>query len=522
MQPLFNLAEGLGGACMHTVFDLLQGGAAAAVAIRSVEGAAPMRYGELRALAERTIRDLNSLGIGRGDRVAMVLPHGPEAATAFVCIAAGATAAPLSPGLTAEELAARLGDLRAKALLVTPAFAPEARAAAGKLGLRVLELLPEPDRAAGSFSIRPLSATAEGPVPGGEAEEEDVALVLQTSGSTARPKIVPLLHRNVVASARHILAALQLGPEDVGLNVMPLFHIHGLMAGVLASLAAGAQVACAPGFNGLRFFEWLDQVRPTWYTAVPTMHQAILARACRHPEEIARSRLRLVRSSSSSLAPQVMQELEQTFRCPVIEAYGMTEAAHQMASNPLPPRGRRAGSVGVPAGPQIAVMDERGLILGAGEVGEVVIRGPNVTPGYEANPEANATAFVDGWFRTGDQGVIDGDGYLRLTGRLKELINRGGEKIAPIEIDVVLMDHPAVQHCVTFAMPHDMLGEEVAAAVVLREGNSCTERQLREFAAGRLADHKVPRRFVFVRDLPTGRTGKLQRIGLAEKLGLIG
>ncbi|HEX9605579.1 MAG TPA: AMP-binding protein, partial [Myxococcales bacterium] len=288
------------------------------------------------------------------------------------------------------------------------------------------------------------------------------------------------------------------------------------------SLAAGAQVHCSAGFNALRFFQWLDEVRPTWYTAVPTMHQAIVSRASRHAEELGRIRLRLIRSSSASLAPQVMEELERTFRCPVIEAYGMTEAAHQMTSNPLPPREHKAGSVGVPAGPEVAIMDEEGKLLPRGHTGEVVIRGANVTPGYEANPEANESAFIDDWFRTGDQGFVDRDGYLRLTGRLKELINRGGEKIAPIEIDVVLMDHPAVQQCVAFAIPHRSLGEDIAAAVVLREGHTCTDRELREFAARRLEHWKVPRTFVFVREIPKGRTGKLQRIGLAAKLGLGG
>jgi len=505
---------------LDTISDLLQCGADDAIALRSVEGAPPLRYRELRALARRTVRDLNSVGIGRNHRLAMVLPSGPETAAAFVGVASGATAAPLSPGLTAEELAFNLLDLRAKAVLVPAGVDCAARAVAAKLNLPILELVPQPALGAGSFSLRPLDNGAV-PISGGPAGRDDVALVLHTSGSTSRPKIVPLLQRNVCASARHIVAALQLAPGDVGLNVMPLFHIHGLIAGVLSSLAAGAEVACAPGFDGLRFFRWLEEARPTWYTAVPTMHQAILARAPRHAAEIGRSRLRFVRSSSQSLAPQVMEQLERTFHCPVVEAYGMTEAAHQMASNPLPPRARKPGSVGLPAGPEIAIMDEQGSIVPRGHVGEVVIRGPNVTPGYEANPEANESAFVDGWFRTGDQGVIDEDGYLRLTGRLKELINRGGEKIAPAEIDVVLMDHPAVQQCVTFAMPHDKLGEEVAAAVVLREGNSCTERQLREFVARRLAEHKVPRRFVFVRDIPKGRTGKLQRIGLAAQLGLL-
>jgi acyl-CoA synthetase (AMP-forming)/AMP-acid ligase II len=252
------------------------------------------------------------------------------------------------------------------------------------------------------------------------------------------------------------------------------------------------------------------------------MHQALLPLAARNKEIIARARLRFVRSSSSSLPPQVMTELEQTFGAPVIEAYGMTEAAHQMASNPLPPKAHYAGSVGVAAGPEIAIMDEAGTLLPAGAIGEVVIRGRNVTAGYEANPEANAKAYTNGWFRTGDQGALDGQGYLRLTGRLKEIINRGGEKISPLEVDAVLMDHPAVRQVVTFAMPHPKLGEEVAAAVVLRDGQNAEEAALREFAGERLAPFKVPRKIVFLKEIPKGATGKLQRIGLAAKLGLGG
>ncbi|MBV8613831.1 MAG: AMP-binding protein, partial [Acetobacteraceae bacterium] len=344
--------------------------------------------------------------------------------------------------------------------------------------------------------------------------------VLHTSGTTSRPKIVPLRHVNVTASAYHIGATLRLTHEDVCLNIMPLFHIHGLIAATLSSLAAGASVFCTPGFNAFRFFTWFEEARPTWYTAVPTMHQAILGLAGRHAEAIKAGRLRFIRSSSSSLPPQVMEAMEQTFGVPVIESYGMTEAAHQMASNPLPPGERYPGSVGVAAGPEIAIMDEAGNLLAPGELGEVVIRGRDVTAGYENNPEANAKAFTNGWFRTGDQGVLDDQGYLRLTGRLKELINRGGEKVSPIEVDVVLMDHPAVAQCLTFALPHPMLGEEVAAAIVLEEGASVQDHELRAFAAERLAPFKVPRKFVFLNEIPKGATGKLQRIGLAEKLGM--
>jgi acyl-CoA synthetase (AMP-forming)/AMP-acid ligase II len=351
-------------------------------------------------------------------------------------------------------------------------------------------------------------------------DDDDPALLLHTSGTTSRPKLVPLLQRNLLASAESIGRTLALTRDDVCLNIMPLFHIHGLMAATLASLAAGASVSCTPGFNALKFFAWLDEVRPTWYTAVPTMHQAILARAERHRDMLARGRLRLIRSSSASLPAPVMMEMEKTYGVPVIESYGMTEASHQMASNPLPPRARKPGSVGLAAGPEVAILDEDWKELPRGQVGEVSIRGPNVTPGYEANPEANAKSFRDGWFRTGDQGVLDEEGYLRLTGRLKEQINRGGEKFSPLEVDDVLSSHPAVAQALTFAMPHDKLGEEVAAAVVLREGATATERELRQFCASRLAEFKVPRKVVLLTEIPKGATGKLQRIGLAQKLGL--
>jgi acyl-CoA synthetase (AMP-forming)/AMP-acid ligase II len=307
---------------------------------------------------------------------------------------------------------------------------------------------------------------------------------------------------------------------------MPLFHIHGLIAGVLAPLAAGSQVFCTPGFNALKFFGWMDEAHPTWYTAVPTMHQAIVSRASKNADVIARHPLRFLRSSSSSMPPQVIRELEEIFHAPLIESYGMTEATHQMASNPLPPAVRKPGTVGVAAGPEVAIMAEDGTLLPRGtsldHTGEIVIRGPNVTAGYENNPKANAEGFRDGWFRTGDQGVMDEDGYISITGRLKEIINRGGEKVSPREVDEILMDHPAVAQVVCFGMPHAKLGEEVAAVVVLREGQQTTERELQTFVGTRAADYKVPKKILFMDEIPKGATGKLQRIGLAQKLGLAG
>jgi acyl-CoA synthetase (AMP-forming)/AMP-acid ligase II len=377
-----------------------------------------------------------------------------------------------------------------------------------------------PGESAGQFTLQSDALPLQAAEHGGPAQADDVSMLLHTSGTTSRPKIVPLSQRNLAASAVHIRDTLRFTAADCGLNIMPLFHIHGLIAGVLAPLAAGSQVFCTPGFNALKFFGWMDEAKPTWYTAVPTMHQAILSRAAKNADVIRRHPLRFLRSSSSSIPPQVIRELEAVFGAPLIEAYGMTEATHQMASNPLPPAVRKPGSVGLAAGPEIAIMGEGGALLPRGEVGEIVIRGPNVTRGYEANDKANAEAFTDGWFRTGDQGVMDADGYLSLTGRLKEIINRGGEKISPREVDEILMDHPAVAQVVCFALPHPKLGEEVGAVVVLKEGAAATERELQTFVAVRAADFKVPAKILFMDEIPKGATGKLQRIGLAQKLGL--
>jgi oxalate---CoA ligase len=497
-----------------TLNRLLSFGRADAPAI-TAPGAQTLTYDGLRRLVADTVVALNAFGIGRNDRVGIVLPNGPQMATAFVAIACGATTAPLNPAYRADEFEFYLSDLGAKALVVEEGSTSPAVAVARRLGIAVLTL-----KLSGTTGVFSLSGDTKGaPVHPGRAAPDDVALILHTSGTTSRPKIVPLTQSNVVASARNIANSLEFSDSDRGLNVMPLFHIHGLIAGILAPLSRGGQIFCTPGFNALKFFAWMEESKPTWYTAVPTMHQAILTRTGHHKDVIARHPLRFVRSASASLPPQVIFELEATFNAPVIEAYGMTEASHQIACNPL--RGvRKPGSVGLAAGPEIAIMNEEGKLLGPHEIGEIVIRGKNVTSGYENNPAANATAFVNGWFRTGDQGVMDEEGYVTLTGRLKEIIIRGGEKISPREVDEALMDHPAVLQVMTFAIPHDKLGEDIAAAVVLRDGESVTEAELRAFLSKRLAAFKTPRKIIFLAEIPKGATGKLQRIGLAQKLGL--
>jgi acyl-CoA synthetase (AMP-forming)/AMP-acid ligase II len=477
-------------------------------------------FKDLRTFITLTVAHLNQLGIGRNDRVAIVLNNGPEMALAFMAVASGCTSAPLNAGYRADEFEFYLDDLNAKAIIVQAGVPSPAIDVAKRLGLLLIELHPSPECGAGTFVLKTGDARLPKLEQGGWAKPEDIALILHTSGTTSRPKIVPLSHTNVCASAGNIAHTLEFTSKDRGLNIMPLFHIHGLIAGILAPLSAGSFVSCTPGFNALKFFAWMDEIKPSWYTAVPTMHQTILTRAPNNQAVITNNPLRFIRSSSSSMPTKVIEELEICFKAPLIESYGMTEASHQMCSNLLPPTKRKPGTVGVAAGPKVAIMDEQGNILGANQTGEIVIQGPNVTQGYENNPKANAENFTNYWFRTGDQGIIDDEGYVTITGRLKEIINRGGEKISPREVDEILMEHPAVLQVVTFAIPHDKLGEEVGAVVVLREGKTAEEKEIREFGARSLADFKVPKKIIFMDEIPKGATGKLQRIGLAAKLGL--
>jgi acyl-CoA synthetase (AMP-forming)/AMP-acid ligase II len=481
-------------------------------------GIADISYAGLREQTRQAAAMLNRLGLRRNSRIAIVLPNGPEMATCFLSVVATATAAPLNPAYRAQEFEFYLKDINADAVVVSKDTDSPVSVAARDLHIPVIPLVSRQDLGAGRFEF--FGHDFDGTLDYEAAAADDVALILHTSGTTSRPKLVPLTQRNITASAANIKETLALRTADRALNIMPLFHIHGLIAGLLAPLSAGGFVSCTTGFNALKFFSWMEQVRPTWYTAVPTMHQAIIMRAASNRNIIERNKFRFIRSSSASMPTKVIDELETIFQSPLIEAYGMTEASHQMRSNPLPPGIRKRGTVGLPAGPDLAIIGEDGRILGPHEVGEIVVRGPNVTLGYENNEKANAEAFCNGWFRTGDQGSLDDEGYLTISGRLKEIIVRGGEKISPREVDEVLMKHPAVLQVVTFAMPHKTLGEDVAAAIVLREGQSATPREIHDFALQFLADFKVPREVVFVPEIPKGPTGKPQRIGLARTLGM--
>jgi acyl-CoA synthetase (AMP-forming)/AMP-acid ligase II len=469
---------------------------------------ARLTYAALTARVMALAEAFAASGIGRGDRVALALPNGLEAIVCVLAATVAGTAAPLNPGYRHDEFRFYLEDTDAKLLVLPREGGDEARRAAeGRMPIVVAEA--DGDGRVRVSPARPGSArSAPGP--------DDIALVLHTSGSTGRPKRVPLRHRNLAVSSANVERTYALGPEDVSLCVMPLFHVHGLVASVLATFRSGGTVVVPARFNPLAFWRVVRDYRVTWYSAVPTIHQLLLARG--GPERPAGAEhLRFIRSCSAALPVAVMQRMEATLGVPVLEAYGMTEAAHQMTSNPLPPSPRKPGSVGPGTGVRISIMDATGRHLERGQPGEVVIQGPNVIGGYENNPEANAQSFVGGWFRTGDQGVLDEDGYLRLIGRIKELIVRGGEKIAPAEIDEVLLAHPAVAEAVAFGVPHPTWGEEVAAAVVLREAAS--EADLLAHCRDHIADFKCPKTIHIVSTIPRTATGKIQRRQVASTLG---
>ncbi len=464
-------------------------------------------YGQLRQQVAACAAALAGAGIRRGDRVGMALPNGLPTIVAFLAAGEAGTAAPLNPGYKEEEFRFFLEDTNAKVLLLPAGGADDARRAAGQT-VPVLDVSMDE---AGHVTI----AGAAPGAPVAPPTIDDVALILHTSGSTGRPKRVPLSHANLSISAQNVAASYALTSSDVSLCVMPLFHVHGLVASTLATLASGGTVVVPGKFSPLSFWRIARDCGATWYSAVPTIHQLLLARVePGAPKPAGAEKLRFIRSCSASLPPQVMHDLEAAFGAPVLEAYGMTEAAHQMASNPLPPRDRKPGSVGPGTKVGISIRDLNGVELAVGERGEVCIHGPNVVTGYENNPEANATAFFGEWFRTGDQGFLDADGYLTLSGRLKEMINRGGEKISPREIDEVLLTHPAVGEAVCFGVPHKMWGEEVAAAVTLT--GEATEAELLAFCKEQLAEFKRPKQIHITDAIPRTATGKIQRRVVAQ------
>jgi acyl-CoA synthetase (AMP-forming)/AMP-acid ligase II len=490
-----------------TLADVLNAAPPQQTAIILPEAGIRVTYASLREQVMTMADSLTALGIGSGDRVATVLPNGLPAIVSFLAASIAGTAAPLNPGYRQDEFTFFLEDTSAKILLCPTDGAADARKAAeGKVPVHSLEMDEK-----GFVRIVGATNGRKSPAP----SADDFALVLHTSGSTGRPKRVPIRHRNLAASAVNIVDHYKFTGDDVALCAMPLFHVHGLVASTISTLLTGGTVVVPSKFNPLAFWRTVRDCNVTWYSAVPTIHSLLLARAGDERPEGA-DRLRFIRSCSAALPPEMMAKMETLFGVPVLEAYGMTEASHQMSSNPRPPLSRKAGSVGPGTGVKIGIMDGKGTLLAGGERGEVVIQGPNVVDGYENNPEANAASFTNGWFRTGDQGFLDADGYLTLTGRIKELINRGGEKIAPREIDEVLLAHPAVSEAVAFGVAHPTWGEEVVAAVVLSEPQS--EAHILAFCKERLAEFKRPKKLYIVETIPRTATGKIQRGAVAKAL----
>ncbi len=468
------------------------------------EDGSPIARPWLGEQVEELARTLRSWGLKPGQVVAIVLPNGLEYLACFLAVTrARLIAAPLNPAYKADEFRFYLEDLGAAAV-IAPTGEHLVREVARDLGLPLAAASRKPG---GPIQLEGISAvtTVHDPEP---PRPDDTALFLHTSGTTSRPKGVPLTHGNLLASIRNISSHYQMTPDDTGLVVMPLFHVHGLIGATLSPLFAGGAVVVPPRFSASAFWPAVQAHRVNWYSASPTIHQVLLTRADSDGAP-SRSGFRFIRSCSSALAETTMAALESRFDAPVLEAYAMTEASHQMTSNPLPPAPRQPGSVGRGTNVEVAIMDESGNLLPAGNPGEVVIRGPNVTHGYHNNPEANAQSFTNGWFRTGDRGVLDVNGYLTLIGRIKELINRGGEKISPLEVDAALLAHPAVAAVATFAAPDPKYGEEVHAAVVLK--GTATVEELQTHCRGRLADFKVPKVIHITRELPLTPTGKVQR-----------
>jgi acyl-CoA synthetase (AMP-forming)/AMP-acid ligase II len=493
---------------VHTLLDVLHF-ADSHTAIIVPELGIRVTYDSLRQQVLAMANALASAGIRRGDAVAIALPNGLPAIVSFLAASIAGTAAPLNPAYPYEEFHFFLGDTNARILLCPAVGAEFVRSAAADRKIPVLSV-----EMSDQGNVHLLDAATG--VSATEPTADDIALILHTSGSTGRPKRVPLRHYNLAVSSANIANTYALSEADVSLCIMPLFHIHGLIGSTMATLLSGGVVVVPLKFNALSFWRTVREHRVTWYSGVPTMHQLVLART--HHKAVEAASLRFMRSCSAPLSAELIHKMEDVFGVPFVEAYGMTEAAHQMTSNPLPPRHRKPGSVGVGAGLRIAIMDKEGNHLDTNQRGEVAIQGANVFRGYENNPEANARAFVNGWFRTGDEGLLDEDCYLHLTGRIKDIIIRGGENIAPHEVDEILLRHAAVAAAVTFGCVHPTLGEEVAAAVVLHERHGATETALIKHCREFLAEYKCPKKIYLVDSIPTTATGKIRRRAVAAAL----
>ncbi|EOO01907.1 putative peroxisomal-coenzyme a synthetase protein [Phaeoacremonium minimum UCRPA7] len=493
---------------------------ATAVIIPSKPKALTVTYQGLAKEVTSFQSKLAAIGITTASPVSIATVNSYEFIVSFLAASwQRAIAAPLNPAYKQGEFEFYIEDVKSAIVLVprgaVQADSPAVRAAK-KFNAAIAECYWDDGKQEVALDVKDLGQLkGKGKEQMLKAQPDDIALVLHTSGTTSRPKVVPLSHRNLTRTMANIQKTYELTAQDRTMLVMPLFHVHGLLCALLAPLYSGGSMVVPSKFSASEFWEDFATHKANWYTAVPTIHQILLKNPAPNPVP----KIRFIRSCSSPLSPTVFHQLEETYQAPVLEAYAMTEAAHQMTSNPLPPAKRKPGTVGLGQGVEVKILDDNGDELAQGKEGEICIRGENVTKGYLNNPTANATAFTKGhFFRTGDQGKKDEDGYIVITGRIKELINKGGEKISPIELDNVLTRHPAVSEAVSFAIPDEMFGQEIGVAVVLKPGQKLTQDGLKKWTAEKLAKFKIPKKIYFTDVMPKTATGKIQRRIVAETM----
>ena len=472
-----------------------------------------LKISSLMKLIETNKKVFNNMNINKSDTIAIVLDNGTKFITSFLSVISSCIAAPLNPNYSEREFEFYYSDLKPKALITDMGEDHPSIIIAKKRKIKLLSLKKK-------LFVNASRVASKNKKKRNTITVNDIALILHTSGTTSRPKMVALSHGNLLHSCKNITESLKINSKDKNIILMPSFHIHGIVASILAPLYVGGKIVALSKFNALSFYKSIEFHKPTWFTAVPTMMQGILDRAKYNRNIIKNNRLKFIRSSSASLPLNVLEKLEDTFKIPVIESYGMTEASHQMTTNLLPPFKKKNGSVGVPIGLKVKIIDNNFKTLNNGKVGEVVIKGRNVLKGYLANKIANKKSFIKGWFRTGDLGYFDKEKRLYITGRIKEIINRGGEKISPNEVDSVFLTHPKVVKAISFSVKHAKLGEDIAIAIVLRKSTRCSATDLKEYASKKLAPFKIPKKIYFLETIPVGATGKIQRIGLAKKIGL--
>ncbi len=481
------------------------------------DGRLPLSYRDLQAQVNQIATKLRAMGIGPQDLVAITLPNGPEMAVVCLGVMSTAIAVPANPDYREVEYAEMFSRLKPCLLITLAGIDHPSKSAARASGLQLCELEVVAGAPAGSCILKGMPTTAmhlQAALP--SPAVSDVALILQTSGTTSLPKIVPLTHGNLIASATNLQQSLQLDSSDCVLHFLPMFHIGGIVDVLLAPLLAGGSVVCCKSFATPDFFRDLLQFKPTWVQAVPIMIQEILSVKDDYSVALSTHTLKFLRSVSAPLSVSLMQTFEEKFRIPVIEIFGMTETAGVITSNPLPPLVRKPGSVGIPFGCEVNILDDAGAVLPFTKLGQVSVRGDNVMSGYQNDAEANAQTRIGDALYTGDIGYFDAEGYLYLAGRIKDIINRGGEKLSPLEVDRVLMSHPSLADAACYPVPHQSLGEEVAAIVVMKNDLPFDREALMAFLRERLAYFKIPRSLQAVNVIPRNN-GKLQRAKLADQ-----